>query len=623
MESSVSSPSSCRQNDSFRPVRPAPVLLAEKRVHGGHTKARAGRSPQWSPPRSTRDGRRVEVSHAVQRMIISSDGPTRRTLHAKLAQYGGPQKAGLVKRHREAPVHAGLQSSWQARLYAHHTLSTAVRLMESPSFVAWEKGAAVQSCMELDDYGVERERILDQVTGRENNPCVYIQPKSHVDSMHRVASMSAIRRTSSDAVLLKASRQPWHPPSPPYKEGIARAFGRLSTDAAALSHSAVHSHRRAPGHGRGHAPSATGRQSPAEGASGTSEPPEAPPSRSPPSQRPSQSPGRPTSRAASPPPASMPPASPQVGSGPTEQDDGDSESTWALTMLPVNAAAHVANGAYVAKAAHVANGAHSWAHKKREAPALPSAPASHDEPSSLARPEPKGHWQSHARFLYHNPSHIDLRPAAHRPSPSLRPGGSPPPFQVGNQVIVAKDELGYEGSYWPGRIVDGLHRGEYRVEYPGIKVPACKHRGAPCRCPCEVNRVCGSVVYSAATPAYDAHLFVLSLAPGMAVWYRRKHGGAWWAMTIDKIVGALGAGKRKLEDAKIRMRSPTFPCANYETTGRDAERELRPALVLTRDGRWEFAYPVAPPQEQEEPVAEPAVATDDPQEPAHLWKQLH
>ncbi len=179
---------------------------------------RASRKPQQEPvpARAQPDTRRVELSHPVHKMIVSTDSLSRKVWQKCLLQRS-PQNAraapDLVKRHRTAPGHPGLQTGIESRLHSRCTLSSAIRLLESPSFVAWQQGEASQSTIELDQYGNDKEKILDRIVGLEGYPCLYLMPKPRVDSMQRVSAMSPLRRARSEATLVKQPRPHWHPPA--------------------------------------------------------------------------------------------------------------------------------------------------------------------------------------------------------------------------------------------------------------------------------------------------------------------------------------------------------------------------------------------------------------------------
>lgn len=479
---------------------------------GRNIEARAGRTPQKEPvpTRVMADRRCVELTHPVQKMIVSSDTSSRRTWHACLAKRAPPSRSapGLVSRHRAAPAPAGLQTGIESRLHTRHTLSTAVRLLDSPSFVAWEKGAASQTCTEVDQYGNESERILDRIQGLEDYPCLYLQPKSRVDSMQRVASMSPLRRARSSATLLWQPRPFWHPPQRNVERGQASGQGSV----------------------------ATGSRSEPELTSATS-------------------------------------GSVALGSAGTPAEPAASRDS----------SRDVSRGGG-------GGGGSGW---------TTSVPAQ----STPARSEPT-----------RSPQH---RAAPLRPSSSVPPGGSgvehtlsesppePSSFRVGDAVLIASKEWGYEGFYCPGRIVRALHRDVYGVEFPEIKVATCPHKlpiQQPCRCPCEVDRVESRLVYPAEIPEYDAALFVLALAPGMPVQYRHRGCAGWWDLTVDKIVGVLSS-----PHAKIHMQTATFGSNNYTCLVRDAAHALRPGLKLVERacGRgWDFASDLAHKWAVEPPPAE-------------------
>jgi hypothetical protein len=98
-----------------------------------------------------------------------------------------------------------------------------------------------------------------------------------------------------------------------------------------------------------------------------------------------------------------------------------------------------------------------------------------------------------------------------------------------------------------GMVTRALHRDAYSVVFPDVKVASCPHRGARCRCPCEVDdRVESALVYPNAIPEYDVEHFLAALEPGMPVQYRRKGCAGWWALTIEKIIGELSIPKTKI-----------------------------------------------------------------------------
>ena len=430
--------------------------------------ARAARVPQQQPVPAgpPPDKRLVELSHPVQKMITSSDSVSRRVLY-KLQQRARQQHKDsaapdLVKRHRTAPGHPGLQEGIEFRLHSRHTLSTAARLLESPSFVAWQQGGSSQTVTEVDLYGTAVEKVLDRIVGLEDYPCVYLMPKPRMDTMHRVSAMSPLRRARSNAALVK------HQPHP---------LWRAPTRTASYD----------------------------------------------------QLPSR-------------------------ETVNQQSSATSAPSLRP-------------------------------SVPSPTLVPS-----SSLSQPI--------------------------RSAPVLTHSGLDS-FEVGAAVLVTSKEYGFGGYCIPANVTRALHRDAYSVVFPDVKVASCPHRGARCRCPCEVDdRVESALVYPNAIPEYDVEHFLAALEPGMPVQYRRKGCAGWWALTIEKIIGELSIPKTKILMRSINPNGLPLPNV-YMCTIEDARRSLRPGVAFSKARKWEFASPaahkwaVALPPEQED------VEED---EEAEMWK---
>ena len=118
---------------------------------------------------------------------------------------------------------------------------------------------------------------------------------------------------------------------------------------------------------------------------------------------------------------------------------------------------------------------------------LDHAPPEEDE-QVLARPPPSG-----TKFSYLRTVTLRVKPEEavldrQRRMVSGGRGRPKPAFAVGDEVQVTSTEPGFEGSYFPGKVVEGLRRGAYRIEMTGIKARSCPHgQEAPCQCPYEVH----------------------------------------------------------------------------------------------------------------------------------------
>ena len=428
---------------------------------------RAARVPQQQPIPAgpPPDKRLVELSHPVQKMITSTDSVSRRVMY-KLQQRARQQHTDsaapdLVKRHRAAPGHPGLQEGIEFRLHSRHTLSTAARLLVSPSFVAWQQGESSQTATEVDLYGTAVEKVLDRIVGLEDYPCVYLMPKPRMDTMHRFSAMSPLRRARSNAAIVVKQPHPlWRAPT-----RIA-SYDRL-------------------------------------------------PSR--------------------------------------ETVNQQSSATSAPSLRP-------------------------------------TVPPPTLVPSSLSKPI--------------------------RSAPVLTHSGLES-FEVGASVLVTSKEYGFGGFCIPANVTRALHRDAYSVVFPDVKVASCPHRGAPCRCPCEVDdHVESALVYPNAIPEYDAEHFLAALEPGMPVQYRRKGCAGWWALTVEKIIGELLMPKTRILMRSVNPHGLPLPNV-YMCTIEDARRSLRPGVAFSKARKWEFASPaahkwaVALPPEQED------VEED---EEAEMWK---